>query len=111
MRRIVVASALLVAACTQTPQTYRDLERIGQEYQRESSQPPQNQTEATARDTCGASRFRHLIGAPADQIDRSMLPPRTRIISPDDMITMDFSAGRLNIRVGADGRVTALECF
>jgi hypothetical protein len=39
------------AACASTPQTYRDLDRLGQEYQR----PPENAEQATAADTCGAA--------------------------------------------------------
>lgn len=111
MRRILAACILLAAACTQAPQTYRDLDRLGEEYQREATEPPQNAEEATRRDTCGASRFHDLIGTPADQIDRSTLPPRARIIMPGMMVTMDFVPERLNIRVAPGGNVAALECF
>lgn len=72
---------------------------------------PQNADEATRLDVCGASRFIHLIGQPAADIDRSALPPRTRIITPEMMITQDFSPERLNIVVGTDGRVGSLRCF
>jgi hypothetical protein len=72
---------------------------------------PQTAEEATRADACGASRYAHLIGTPADQIDRASLPPRTRVITPDMMVTMDFSAERLNIFVGTDGRVGSLRCF
>ncbi|HYD85951.1 MAG TPA: I78 family peptidase inhibitor [Vitreimonas sp.] len=92
MRAVLVAAMLAAAACTTAP-------------------APQNAQEATAQDACGAARFAHLIGTPAAQIDRSTLPPRTRIITPDMMITQDFSAERLNITVGADGRVGSLRCF
>ena len=71
----------------------------------------QTAEEATRADACGASRYAHLIGTPADQIDRASLPPRTRVITPDMMVTMDFSAERLNIIVGTDGRVGSLRCF
>lgn len=111
MRRFVLMCALLAAACAEAPQTYRDLDRLGEEYQRETMGPPQSPADATARDSCGASAFRGLMGTPADQIDRSTLPPGTRVIMPGQMVTMDFSAGRLNIRVAPDGRVAALECF
>jgi hypothetical protein len=97
----------LVAACGTAPQTYRDLEQMGQEYQR----PPQNAEEATRQDTCAAARFRHLVGTEARAIDEAALPPRTRIITPDMMITQDFSPTRLNIIVGTNGRVGSLRCF
>jgi hypothetical protein len=71
----------------------------------------ENAEEATQADTCGMARFQHLIGTRADQIDRSTLPPRTRIITPDMAVTMDFSAERLNIMVGTDGIVGSMRCF
>jgi hypothetical protein len=96
MRPIVFALVVLAAACAgPTP----------------PAPAPSNAEEATAADTCGIARFRHLIGQRADQIDRSTLPPRTRIITPDMMVTMDFSAERLNIMVGTDGIVGSMRCF
>lgn len=67
--------------------------------------------DAPEQDTCGVARFAHLIGAPAANIDRATLPPRARVITPDMAVTMDYSAERLNIIVGADGRVASLRCF
>jgi len=97
--RAAMISLLLLAACapTQTPPP--------------ASGSPQTAEEATEADTCNAARFAHLVGTPADQIDRSTLPARTRIITPDMMVTQDFSAERLNIIVGTDGRVGSLRCF
>lgn len=112
MRRIAVAAALALAACAQAPQTYRDLDRLGRDYQRDTAGQSQAAPGgAASRDTCGASRFRDLLGAPEERIDRSVLPQGTRIIHPNDAITMDFSALRLNIRIDADGKVASLECF
>ncbi len=104
---LALAAGLMLAACTSTPATYRDLDRLGEEYQR----PPQNAEQATQQDTCGAARFRALIGTQASEIDESTLPPRTRIITPDMMVTQDFSPTRLNIMVGTNGRVGSLRCF
>lgn len=95
------------AACGSTPQTYRDLDRLGQDYQRQ----PQNADEATRADTCGAARFRNLIGEEAATIDAGTLPERARVITPEMMVTQDFSPTRLNIIVGTDGRVGSLRCF
>jgi hypothetical protein len=107
------AALLLLAGCETTGPTYRDLDQMGRDYQRqnEATATPQNAEQATAADVCHASRFRALIGTPASAIDRSTLPPRTRIISPGMMITQDFSPERLNIRVAPDGKVSAVECF
>ena len=93
MRGAIVGIAALMAACS-TP-----------------APPPENAEEATQADTCGMSRFAHLVGQAADQIDHSSLPPRTRVITPDMMVTQDFSAERLNIMVGTEGRVGSLRCF
>lgn len=72
---------------------------------------PDTAEEATAADTCGAAAFAHLIGTLASDIDQSTLPPRTRIITPDSMVTQDFAPGRLNIFTGTDGRVSSMRCF
>ena len=112
MKRMAIAAVLAMAACTQAPQTYRDLDQLGRDYEREStSHPPAPSDRSTAQDTCGASRFRNLMGAPERQIDRATLPAGTRIIRPGQMVTMDFNALRLNIRIAPDGKVAALECF
>ena len=114
IRLALGAAALLVLAGCETPDpTYRDLDQMGRNYQRDTqaSATPQNAEQATAADVCHASRFRPLVAAPASSIDRSTLPPHTRIISPGMMITQDFSPERLNIRVAPDGKVVAVECF
>lgn len=115
MKRMAIAAvfAMALAACTQAPQTYRDLDQLGRNYERESTSHPQTPPSdgTTAQDTCGASRFRNLMGAPESQIDRSTLPPGTRVIRPGQMVTQDFNALRLNIRIAPDGKVAALECF
>ena len=111
MKRMVAACALLAAACTEAPQTYRDLDQLGRDYQREMSTPPQSADEATQRDTCGAARHRGLVGTSAAGIDRASLPAQTRVITPETMVTQDFSPYRLNVIVGTDGKVGSLRCF
>ena len=100
--RAALSALALLAACA-APETPEQAPPANGE--------PQNAEEATQADSCGARRFTGLIGTPADQIDRSTLPTRTRVITPDMMVTMDFSAQRLNIIVGTDGRVGSLRCF
>jgi hypothetical protein len=107
---------LLAGACAEPPQTYRDLDRLGRNYQRDASAPTQTPEAATAADSCGAHRFQALLGTRADQIGAGVLPPGVlpqgaRILTPDMMVTMDFSAQRLNIIVGTDGLVGSLRCF
>lgn len=111
--RLLAAAVLALAAvaCTQAPQTYRDLDKLGRDYQREVATSPQTAQEATSRDSCGAGRFAHLVGTHAAQIDRAALPARARVITPDMMVTQDFSAERLNVLVGSDGKVGSLACY
>jgi|CXWL01.1.fsa_nt_gi hypothetical protein len=106
-----IAALFMAVACTQTPQTYRDLDRIGRDYQREVATAPQSAAEATRRDTCGASAFRTLVGRPAAEIERARLPAGARVITPDMMVTQDFSPNRLNVIVGSDGMIGSLQCF
>jgi hypothetical protein len=94
--RAALAGLLLLSACAA---------------QQPPAPAPSNAEEATAADTCGAHRFQNLIGTQADQIDRSTLPARTRFITPGMMVTQDFSAERLNIFVGVDGKVGSMRCF
>jgi len=113
IRSLTIAAAALALAACQTQQTDRDLDRLGRDYQRQSqeSATSQNVDDATRADICGASHFADLVGKPASAISRDTLPPRSRIISPGMMVTQDFVAGRLNIRVGPDDKVTAVQCF
>jgi hypothetical protein len=106
MRPILLALAVLAAsACTQatTPP--------GTPAEQPAAAGPQTAEEATAQDACGASRFGHLIGVLASEIDQGALPEGTRVITPDMMVTQDFRPERLNVITGTDGRVSSLSCF
>ncbi|MBY0563258.1 MAG: hypothetical protein K2P58_03645 [Hyphomonadaceae bacterium] len=104
MKRIVAGVALaLLAACTSQPATYRDLERMANQQQREAiSRPPP--------DTCGLEAHRGLIGAQGSGIDVAALPAGTRVVCHDCMVTMDYHANRLNVLLGPDGSVAGLRC-
>jgi hypothetical protein len=101
---MLLALLLSVAACSQgaaPPEPPAEPSAAG----------PQTAEEATAQDTCGASRFEHLVGVLASEIDQSTLPDGTRVITPDMMVTQDFRPERLNVITGTDGRVSSLSCF
>lgn len=71
---------------------------------------PTNAAEATAQDTCGASQYASLVGSNFAAVT---LPAgaNIRIIQPNQPVTQDFSAARLNIITDANGIVTSLECY
>lgn len=63
-------------------------------------------------DPCGARRLQGLIGEPGFYVDdmRFESPVPVRVIRPGDAVTEDFSPQRLNVRLGADDRVVAVDC-
>ena len=71
---------------------------------------PQTAAEATAQDTCGASQYASLVGSNFAAVT---LPAgaNIRIIQPNQPVTMDFSAERLNLVTDANGIITSLECY
>ncbi len=112
IRSMMCAAAVLSLAACETPnQTTRDLDHLSRDYQQSSEATASNAEDATRADICGASHFVNLVGTQAAAINRDTLPPRARIISPGQMVTQDFVAARLNIRVGPDGKVASVQCF
>ena len=104
IRASLFASALLAAACTTPAETPPPEQPVAE-------QPaPQTAAEATAQDTCGAAQYRGLVGQNFAAVS---LPAgnNIRIIQPDTMVTQDFSPQRVNMIVGADGIITAFECY
>lgn len=75
------------------------------------SEMPQTREEATARDTCDAARFLHLVGTRMDAIDPATLPEGARLLTPDALVTQDFRPDRLNVMSGTDGLVSSLACY
>ncbi len=83
-----IATLVLLAACTAAP----------------ADQPPPGGSE------CPADTLQHLVGAP-EQAARDLAPEGpVRIFRTGDALTMDFNAARLNIEIGADGRIAAVTC-
>ncbi|MDH5821831.1 I78 family peptidase inhibitor [Luteimonas sp. RD2P54] len=64
---------------------------------------------------CDASAVQSLVGQRADasvveQARNGAGAEVARVLKPDQMVTMEFRAGRLNIDVDDDGVITALRC-
>lgn len=102
--RALAATALLaLAACATEAPTYRDLERVGREYEDQGVSPL-----AERGASCGANQHSARIGtAIADWTP----PAGARVIRPGTPVTRDFRRERLNVIVDAEGRITALECY
>ncbi|QGZ95453.1 I78 family peptidase inhibitor [Terricaulis silvestris] len=108
IRASLFAFALLAAACTPPA---ADTPPPAEPAAFEAPVGPTNAAEATAADTCGAAAHQALIGTPASGIDLATLPPGTRIVTPETMVTQDFVPTRLNITTGTDGNVASLNCY
>lgn len=62
-------------------------------------------------DLCKASSYGGLIGQSQAVLKSMMLPAGSRVIGPNDAVTMDFRADRLNIEIGAGGRIEKIACY
>lgn len=74
----------------------------------ESAAPP---LAPAMHDSCGASRFQGLVGQPKAVLVPMQLPAGTRIIGPDQAVTMDLRPDRLNIETGRDDRISRIGCY
>ena len=62
-------------------------------------------------DKCKASTLQGLVGQPKSVLQTMLLPAGTRVIGPGDAVTMDFRPDRMNVEVGADGRIAKIGCY
>jgi hypothetical protein len=109
MRTLLTACAVLaLAACGQT--TAPATTETPATTEAPATTAPLTAAEATAQDTCGASQYASLVGSNFAAVT---LPAgaNIRIIQPNQPVTQDFSAERLNIVTDANGIITSLECY
>lgn len=89
----LILSAAALQACTLTlPQPIRD---------------PIPQPDLSS---CGATGLDGLVGSPVTLLPTSGAWTTLRVIKPGQMVTMDFSPTRLNVRVDDAGTILALTC-
>lgn len=101
---LVLAAAAIAGACTyQAPLSSRELESMANRQQREAISRPEP-------DACQAAAHRSLVGTDGSAISQASLPAGARIICHDCAVTMDYRAERLNVELGADGKVTNVRC-
>lgn len=67
-------------------------------------------TEPVDNDACRASGSQGLVGQSSDILAAMTFPIGTRVIYPDTAVTMELNAERLNIVVGRNGRIEAVNC-
>jgi hypothetical protein len=104
MKRWLFGAALvLMGACADQPMTYRDMDQLATRQQREAIERP-------PPDTCHMAEHQGLIGGVGADIDRSTLPADARVICFGCAVTLDYSAERLNLQLGADGKVASMRC-
>ena len=77
--------------------------------------PPTTETAEPGADECGAGKLdRWLNVLPTDTVKAEIAATvgdrPIRYYGPDDAITMDYSAERLNAELGADGRIKRFRC-
>jgi len=94
VRILLAAAALIGAGCTEPPQ---------------STPPPPEHA------ACNAAASQGLIGrqqSPAlvQEARRRTGAGAVRVLRPGQMVTMEYRADRLNIRVDAQGKVLAITC-
>jgi hypothetical protein len=99
----LLLTALAMSACSQPGYTYRELDRIARDEERRAIERP-------APDTCQMAAHQSLIGRDGASIDSGALPSGARIICHGCSVTLDYRAERLNVLLGADGKVESLRC-
>ncbi|MGJ8622020.1 MAG: I78 family peptidase inhibitor [Yoonia sp.] len=65
---------------------------------------------AQTDDTCNARDYAALIGAPATALERVLLLGKVRVIRPDQPVTMDYWADRINFMIDANEQIAAITC-
>jgi len=70
---------------------------------------------APADDKCNSARVADVVGQPYDdallaRIKTAVGHDTIRPIRPGDAVTMDFREERLNVEIGADGKVVRVFC-
>lgn len=70
------------------------------------------QTAATdpGPDSCGSSEMAHLMGIERAQLENIAFSQPVRILGPNDIMTMDFRAERVNFTLDDSGKVTRIWC-
>ncbi|MET0808530.1 MAG: I78 family peptidase inhibitor [Pseudoxanthomonas sp.] len=116
-RFLLPAVALLtlgVAACTPDPDEQEQAVAQSAERAQEAAQPAQSTPPAAAA-ACDDSQAQWAIGkkvsaADVEQARKDSGAELARTLKPDQAVTMEFSANRLNLELDDAGLVVAIRC-
>ena len=80
-----------------------------------ADQPPEERPTSTAQGVCDPSAVQAAVGKPAttDTIERVRVDSHSRVVRvlhPGQMVTMEFSAERVDIRVDGNNVILAITC-
>ncbi|MET0581677.1 MAG: I78 family peptidase inhibitor [Pseudoxanthomonas sp.] len=116
-RLLLPATALLtlcLSACAPTPDEQERAVAQSEERAEEAAQPAPPAPPAAAAG-CDDSQAQWAIGkkvseADVEQARKDSGAESVRTLKPDQAVTMEFNANRLNLDVDATGTVTAIRC-
>lgn len=74
------------------------------------TQQPSKDNLSNAPEKCKAHIFQKMLWKPSSALNDVSLPKETRVILPDQAVTMDYRPARLNITIGKLGRIEKVYC-
>ena len=61
-------------------------------------------------EVCAASTYEYLVGLDREVLDTTLMPASTRIIGPEDLVTQDYSASRINVSIDVFDEIIRVYC-
>ena len=110
----VALLTLVMAACAPQPDEQEQATAQSEQRAEEAAQPAPPEPATTAA-ACDDSQAQWAIGrkvsdADVEQARKDAGAETVRTLKPDQMVTMEFLANRLNLNLDAAGVVTAVRC-
>ncbi len=111
---VVALLTLTLAACAPQPDEQEQATAQSEQRAEEAAQPAPPEPATTAA-TCDDSQAQWAVGkkvteAEVEQARKDAGAETARTLKPDQMVTMEFLANRLNLNLDDAGLVTAVRC-
>ncbi len=90
-----MAGALFLAACSNSSDYFESVNLA----------PP-----ARVSDSCGATQFKYLVGQPVTALAGVAIPDPKRVIEAGSMVTKEYFAERINIRLDVENNIADVYC-